>query len=145
MKYYVSPAFVEEKQIELPIWLPRDQGPYGGYGQVSNARAVAAGPASVDHLIGMIQRQRRLTHGAGEGRDLIDRLAPNAQGGDGGGDLGRGRLAAQAGGEKVVRLLGRQGMALDQSGEDRLEPVAHGQAATRRFTPAISRKLASMS
>ena len=40
---FVSPAFVEEKQIELPIWVPRDQGPYGGYGQVSNARAVAAG------------------------------------------------------------------------------------------------------
>ena len=40
---HVSPAFVEEKQIELPIWVPRDQGPYGGYGQVSNARAVAAG------------------------------------------------------------------------------------------------------
>ncbi|WP_028917147.1 SDR family oxidoreductase [Pseudoxanthomonas sp. J35] len=40
---HVDSAFVEEKQIELPIWVPRNEGPYGGYGQVSNARAVAAG------------------------------------------------------------------------------------------------------
>ena len=40
---HVSPAFVEEKQVELPIWVPRGEGPYGGYGQVSNRRAIAAG------------------------------------------------------------------------------------------------------
>lgn len=40
---HVSPAFLEEKKIELPIWVSDDGGPYAGYGAVSNARAVAAG------------------------------------------------------------------------------------------------------
>ena len=93
----------------------------------------------------MIQRQGGLAHGAGEGGDLVHRFAAQAQGGHGGGDLGRGRFATQAGSEEVVRLLRGQGLALDQTGEDRLEPVRHDQAAARRFTPARVRKLASMS
>lgn len=40
---HVSQQFVEEKQIDLPIWVPSNNSPYAGYGQVSNARAVAAG------------------------------------------------------------------------------------------------------
>lgn len=40
---HVTPAFVEAQQLALPIWVPRQAGPYAGYGQVSNARAVAAG------------------------------------------------------------------------------------------------------
>ncbi|HEY5972709.1 MAG TPA: NAD-dependent epimerase/dehydratase family protein [Pseudoxanthomonas sp.] len=40
---HVTPAFVEEKQIDVPIWVPSSDSPYAGYGQVSNARAVAAG------------------------------------------------------------------------------------------------------
>lgn len=40
---HVSPEFVDEKQVELPIWVPRGEGPYAGYGQVDNRRAIAAG------------------------------------------------------------------------------------------------------
>ena len=36
--------FLEEHKVEeLPIWVPAKGGPYAGYGQVSNARAIAAG------------------------------------------------------------------------------------------------------
>lgn len=40
---YVAPEFLEQQQVDTPIWVPRGAGPYAGYGQVSNARAVAAG------------------------------------------------------------------------------------------------------
>ena len=40
---HVSPEFLDEHQVQLPIWVWRKSGPYAGYGQVSNARAVAAG------------------------------------------------------------------------------------------------------
>ena len=40
---HVAPEFLEEKKIELPIWVADDHGPYAGYGTVSNARAVEAG------------------------------------------------------------------------------------------------------
>ena len=40
---HVPAAFLEENEVNLPIWVPRNEGPYAGYGQVSNARAVAAG------------------------------------------------------------------------------------------------------
>ncbi len=40
---HVTPEFVEAQKLELPIWVPRQEGPYAGYGQVSNARALAAG------------------------------------------------------------------------------------------------------
>ena len=40
---HVSPQFVEAQKVELPIWVPRQAGPFAGYGQVSNARAIAAG------------------------------------------------------------------------------------------------------
>ena len=40
---HVTPKFVEEQKIELPIWVPRADNPYAGYGTVSNARALAAG------------------------------------------------------------------------------------------------------
>src|SRR5690606_11683699 len=33
----------EAQKVDLPIWVPRNRGPYAGYGQVSNARALAAG------------------------------------------------------------------------------------------------------
>jgi 2'-hydroxyisoflavone reductase len=39
----VSPAFLEERQAELPIWVPSHDSPYAGYGQVSNERAIKAG------------------------------------------------------------------------------------------------------
>jgi 2'-hydroxyisoflavone reductase len=42
---HVAPEFVVEKQIDLPIWVYRGDGPYAGYGQVGNARAIAAGLA----------------------------------------------------------------------------------------------------
>lgn len=40
---HVSPEFLEENKVELPIWVPSGSGPYAGYGAVSNARAIAAG------------------------------------------------------------------------------------------------------
>ncbi|QIL20810.1 SDR family oxidoreductase [Thermomonas sp. HDW16] len=40
---HVSPQFVDEQKVELPIWVPRADNPYAGYGTVSNARALAAG------------------------------------------------------------------------------------------------------
>ena len=40
---HVTPAFLEEHKVDLPIWVPREGSPYSGYGEVSNARAVAAG------------------------------------------------------------------------------------------------------
>ena len=40
---HVTPQFVEEQKVELPIWVPREDSPYSGYGTVSNARALAAG------------------------------------------------------------------------------------------------------
>lgn len=40
---HVSAEFLEAHQVQLPIWVQRGQGAYAGYGQVSNARAIAAG------------------------------------------------------------------------------------------------------
>ena len=40
---HVTPQFVDEQKVELPIWVPRADNPYAGYGTVSNARALAAG------------------------------------------------------------------------------------------------------
>jgi 2'-hydroxyisoflavone reductase len=41
---HVPLEFLEEQKAEeLPIWVPSKDNPYAGYGQVSNARAVAAG------------------------------------------------------------------------------------------------------
>lgn len=40
---HVTPEFVEAEKIDLPIWVPRQTGPFAGYGSVSNTRAVAAG------------------------------------------------------------------------------------------------------
>ncbi len=40
---HVSPAFLEERQVGLPIWVPSKDSEYAGYGAVSNARAIAAG------------------------------------------------------------------------------------------------------
>jgi len=42
---HVTPAFLESSEVGLPIWVPRAGSPYSGYGQVSNARAIAAGLA----------------------------------------------------------------------------------------------------
>lgn len=40
---HVPGAFLDEHQVGLPIWVPREGTPYSGYGAVSNARAMAAG------------------------------------------------------------------------------------------------------
>lgn len=40
---HVTPEFIEQNEVGLPIWVPSGSGPYAGYGQVSNARAIAAG------------------------------------------------------------------------------------------------------
>lgn len=40
---HVPAKFIEEQKLDLPIWVSDDEGPFAGYGQVSNARAIAAG------------------------------------------------------------------------------------------------------
>ena len=40
---HVSPAFLDEQQVGLPIWVPSKDSEYAGYGSVSNQRAIAAG------------------------------------------------------------------------------------------------------
>ena len=40
---HVPAAFLESKEAGFPIWVSRDHPQYGGYGSVSNARAIAAG------------------------------------------------------------------------------------------------------
>ena len=40
---HVTPKFLEDNEVPLPIWVPATGSPYSGYGQVSNARAIAAG------------------------------------------------------------------------------------------------------
>lgn len=40
---HVPPAFLDEQQVGLPIWVPSKDNPYAGYGAVSNQRAIAAG------------------------------------------------------------------------------------------------------
>ena len=40
---HVSPAFLDEQQVGLPIWVPSKDNAYAGYGAVSNERAIAAG------------------------------------------------------------------------------------------------------
>ena len=40
---HVSPGFLEQQQVGLPIWVSPTHPQYGGYGAVSNARAIAAG------------------------------------------------------------------------------------------------------
>jgi 2'-hydroxyisoflavone reductase len=40
---HVTPGFLEQQQVGLPIWVSPSHPHYGGYGAVSNARAIAAG------------------------------------------------------------------------------------------------------
>lgn len=40
---HVPAAFLEQHEVGLPIWVPSDHVTYGGYGAVSNARAIEAG------------------------------------------------------------------------------------------------------
>lgn len=39
----VPASFLGAQQVELPIWVPANDSPYSGYGDVSNARAIQAG------------------------------------------------------------------------------------------------------
>ena len=38
---HVSPQFIDEQKVELPIWVPRADNPYAATARVSNARALA--------------------------------------------------------------------------------------------------------
>lgn len=40
---HVDPAFLQQHEVGLPIWVPATGSEYSGYGTVSNARAIAAG------------------------------------------------------------------------------------------------------
>ena len=80
-------------------------------------QSVPAGPAGVDHLIGMLKSGGRRAHGAGGGGDLAHGLAAQAHSGDRRRDLGGRRLAAQAGGEEIVGVGLRQGRAVGETGQ----------------------------
>lgn len=40
---HVTPQFLEERKVELPMWVPCENSPYSGYGTVSNACSLAPG------------------------------------------------------------------------------------------------------
>ena len=40
---HVTPEFLEGRNADFPIWVSRKEGPFAGYGAVSNARAIEAG------------------------------------------------------------------------------------------------------
>jgi len=40
---HVPAKFLDEQKVELPIWVPSRDNAYAGYGDVSNAKAIAAG------------------------------------------------------------------------------------------------------
>lgn len=40
---HVPSTWLMEKEVDLPIWVPREGTPFSGYGTVSNAKAIAAG------------------------------------------------------------------------------------------------------
>lgn len=82
---HVPAAFLEQHAAALPIWVPRTHPVYGGYGAVSNARAIAAGltfrPLAVtvadllDWFRGLpAERQAKLEAGIGreQERALLD-------------------------------------------------------------------------
>ena len=75
---HVSPAFLDEQQVGLPIWVPSKDNPYAGYGAVSNERAIAAGLTSrplattVQDLLawfGSLPAERQAKLGAGITRE----------------------------------------------------------------------------
>ena len=103
-------------------------------------QTVAARTADVDDVVGMIEMDGGGAHRLGAGGDLVDRLAAQANGRDGGGHLGRRRLTAQAGGKELFGVFGVERRAVGQLGQQRFEGVEH-----RAFcdpAPARSRKLA---
>ena len=110
----------------------------GGGGDVEGLQAVAARAAGVDHLEAGIEAEGGGAQGLGEGGDLPHRLAPHAQGGEGGGDLGGGGLAVQAGAHESVGLLGRKRAAAGELRQDGLQRVGHG-GIRRRASPRPGR------
>ena len=75
---HVSPAFLDEQQVGLPIWVPSKDNPYAGYGAVSNERAIAAGltfrplATTVQDLLawfGSLPAERQAKLGAGITRE----------------------------------------------------------------------------
>ena len=94
-------------------------------GDVEGMQPIAAGAADIDDLMRMFEGQGRLAHLARAGGQLAQRLAAHPHGGQGGGDLGRCRLATQAGGEEVGGVGFGQGRAVGQPRQQRLEGVRH--------------------
>ena len=75
---HVPPAFLDEQQVGLPIWVPSKDNPYAGYGAVSNQRAIAAGltfrplATTVDDLLAWFRSlpaERQAKLGAGITRE----------------------------------------------------------------------------
>lgn len=75
---HVAPAFLEEHEVGLPIWVSAKDGPFAGYGRVSNARALAAGlgfrplATTVGDLLAWFRSlpaERQATLRAGPGRE----------------------------------------------------------------------------
>ena len=75
---HVPANFLEQQGVDLPIWVSSRAGPYAGYGQVSNARAIAAGltfrplATTVSELLAWFRRlpaERQVKLRAGIGRE----------------------------------------------------------------------------
>ena len=75
---HVPPAFLDEQQVGLPIWVPSKDNPYAGYGAVSNQRAITAGltfrplAATVEDLLAWFRSlpaERQAKLGAGITRE----------------------------------------------------------------------------
>ena len=75
---HVTPAFLEEHEVGLPIWVSAKDGPFAGYGRVSNARVLAAGlgfrplATTVGDLLAWfnsLPAERQTTLRAGPGRE----------------------------------------------------------------------------
>ncbi len=87
---HVTADFVQAQELALPIWVPRQAGPYAGYGQVSHARAVAAGlryrplSTTVEDLMAWFrglpaERQARLNAGISREREAAALAAWHAR------------------------------------------------------------------
>ncbi len=111
----------------------RDQG--SGCRDVERVAPVAAGAAGVHHVIGVVQLQDRIPQSPRARLDFLDGLAAHAHGGQGRADLSGRRLSLQAGLEEGARLFRREGLAVCQPRQQRLESVGHRRSPDGAIRP----------
>ncbi len=91
---HVPAEFLQRHEVDLPIWVSRSHPTYGGYGSVSNARAIGAGltfrplATTVTDLLAWFralpdERQARLEAGISREREAALLAAWRAQDGNG--------------------------------------------------------------